>query len=233
MSKFRKVWNEYLKEPAKELVRSLAEKFFAFLFKKASDGLKKVKLPEPVPEIPEFEEEILDVIKVPVKNPVKVTWVNGVEHHSSRKGADISAIVIHHTGKPPGTTNATIRQTVSWAKHADSKISYHYVIDRDGEIYQLVKEEEKAWHAGKSKYNGRSNWNVFSIGVALVSDGDDDGYTDEQYKSAAFIAKMLQKKYDITNEWIVGHKTIAPERKHDPAKFNWTKYFDLVNTKIL
>lgn len=233
MSKFREIWNEYLKEPAKELVRSALESLFAFLFKKAKEGLSKVKLPEPEPIIPEFEEEIVDVIKIPVKEPVKVTWVNGVEHHSSRRGADISAIVIHHTGKPPGTKDATLKQTVSWAKNADSKISYHYVIDRDGEIYQLVKEAEKAWHAGRSKYNGKSDWNVFSIGIALVSDGEDDGYTDEQYKSTVFVSKMLQKKYDFTNEWIVGHKTIAPERKHDPADFNWTNFFDLLNLKRL
>ena len=207
MSKFRNVWNEYLKEPAKKWV---AENLFDVLQSFVKKLLNRKKKEEaPAKKVKTY--------------PIK--WEKS-PNFSSRKGAKIQAIILHHTGK------GGLKAAKSWIKNKKSQVSYHYIIDRNGDIYHLVKEANKAWHAGKSKLNGKSNVNPFSIGIAFVSNGVDK-YTPDQYDSSAWLCSVIKKKYTILNNWIVGHKTIAPERKHDPANFDWYMFFDLLNLKCL
>ncbi len=156
-----------------------------------------------------------------LKEAKLVHWIAS-PNYSSRGGRDISVIVLHHTG--PGGLNATI----SWAKNDDSNISYHYIVDTDGEIYQMVKEADKAWHAGKSSFRGNRSVNAISLGVALVGAGKEK-FTDEQYKSVAWLCDMLRKKYAIQDDYIVGHKDVAPTRKIDPKPFDRKRFLKLLN----
>lgn len=170
----------------------------------------------------EKKEIIVDKVEVKVK-PIKITWVPS-PHFSSRRGTEIDAIVLHHTGD-------TIKSALSWMQMKESKVSYHYLIAKNGDVYQMVKEEDKAWHAGVSSLQDRSNVNAFSIGIAFEGKGEGDvPYTKEQYEAGAYLCKLLKKKYEkIDNGRIVGHKQVAPERKHDPQNFDWGRFYGLVN----
>ena len=53
------------------------------------------------------------------------------------------------------------------------KVSSHLFIRRSGEVIQFVPFDKKAWHAGKSKYKERENFNDFSIGIELEGSIDD------------------------------------------------------------
>ena len=77
----------------------------------------------------------------------------------------INAVVIHYTSSPD------LGGTISWFRNPQSRASAHYVIDRDGTIIQMVKDEDRAWHAGKSSLHGQNNVNDFSIGIELVNWG--------------------------------------------------------------
>ena len=78
----------------------------------------------------------------PVEVP-KFTWVGPTDNrYRGRFGHKIEMIVIHYTASGSG------RGTISWFKNPQSKVSAHYIIDRDGRIFQLVKDEDTAWHAG-------------------------------------------------------------------------------------
>lgn len=73
------------------------------------------------------------------------TWVGPTGNHDSgRFGHQIEMIVIHFTASGSGTG------TVCWFKNPQSKVSAHYVIDRDGRMFQVVKDGNNAWHAGLS-----------------------------------------------------------------------------------
>jgi N-acetylmuramoyl-L-alanine amidase len=75
-------------------------------------------------------------------------------------------IIIHDTA------GALIKgSSVEWFASAACKTSAHFVIERDGEIVQMVNCDEKAWHAGESSYQGRRYCNSYSIGIELVSPG--------------------------------------------------------------
>jgi AmpD protein len=104
------------------------------------------------------------------------------------------------------------------------RVSSHALIRRDGEIVQYVPFGERAWHAGRSEYLGRSPCNDFSIGIELEGT-DEVAYEAEQYESLAALIKALFVAYPtLSAERIVGHSDVAPGRKTDPGpSFDWAR----------
>ena len=140
----------------------------------------------------------------------------------NRSKNTIKILVIHYTGMQ------SERESLKRLCNSKSKVSSHYLINRIGKIYRLVKENKTAWHAGKSCWGKYKNLNKSSIGIELVNKGHRFGYTNfstRQIISLKKISKIIIKKYKIKNKNIVGHSDIAPLRKVDPGeKFPW-KYF--------
>lgn len=100
-------------------------------------------------------------------------------------------------------------------------VSAHYLISRDGVIYQLVADQDIAWHAGVSEMpDGRKNVNDFSIGIEVIN-SKDDKFTSEQYSALNSLIATLKKKNEI--KYILGHDEIAPGRKTDPWGIQWNK----------
>ena len=86
--------------------------------------------------------------------------------HSSRKGRDVVAVVVHYTG------GGSMASTVRWlCSVPDVGRSYHVVVDRDGSASQLVDLQRSAWHAGEADLDGEGQVNRRSIGVALCNRG--------------------------------------------------------------
>ena len=101
----------------------------------------------------------------------------------------------------------------------DLKVSSHLFIRRSGEVIQFVPFNKKAWHAGKSKYKERENFNEFSIGIELEGSVDDI-YTDNQYDKLKIVIQELKELYpSIKDSNILRHSDIAPNRKKDPGKY--------------
>lgn len=143
-------------------------------------------------------------------------------NYSSRNGTDIDTIVLHHTASNNGAGD------ISWLRNPKSQVSAHYVLDRDGTIYQLVGDEKRAWHAGESALHGiPTDVNSRSIGIEIVNDGSGKTpFTDAQYKSLAQLVGYLKQRYDVPMNNIVGHKDVAVPygRKNDPApNFDWNR----------
>ncbi|MBU3964172.1 N-acetylmuramoyl-L-alanine amidase [Patescibacteria group bacterium] len=103
-------------------------------------------------------------------------------------------------------------------------VAPHYLIARNGDIYQLVTDKAVAYHAGNSKMpDGRTNVNNFSIGVELIY-AKNDTPTEVQYDSLSKLVDYLVDKYKIPLKNIVGHEDISPaNRQDDPANFDWNK----------
>jgi len=118
-----------------------------------------------------------------------------------------------------------------------TKLSAHYVLARNGMIYQLVDDDCEAWHAGFSKLHGRAirkSCNAFSIGIELIG-GLFAEYTEEQYESLIKLCKKLVEQYNIPKANVVGHDQIATPagRKVDPGKhFNWDLLLDSLYPKL-
>lgn len=109
------------------------------------------------------------------------------------------------------------------------KVSPHLYIERSGKLIQYVPFSQRAWHAGKSSFQGKSHCNDFSIGIELAGT-DTSPFEENQYKTLSRVTRSIQHAYPaITKSRIVGHSDIAPTRKTDPGlKFNWKKFKDLL-----
>jgi len=109
------------------------------------------------------------------------------------------------------------------------EVSSHYLISRTGKIVQLVKDNNIAWHAGKSNWFKFKNLNKNSIGIELENKGHQYGYQafpSKQIVQLIKILKILKRKFKIKNINITGHSDIAPNRKIDPGeKFPWKKLY--------
>lgn len=151
-----------------------------------------------------------------------VNWHPSPNFGDRRDGAKPSIIVIHYTAM--GSADAAIERLCA----PEYEVSAHYVIARDGMITQLVKEGDRAWHAGAGEWNGITDVNSHSIGIEL----DNDGLTPFAAPLMDTLADLLPKivaRWDIQPENIIGHEDCAPGRKMDPGpKFDWPRIRALI-----
>ncbi len=75
------------------------------------------------------------------------------------------SIVIHYTA---GSSAESAVQTLT---NPDVKASAHLVVGRQGEIYQLAPFDTVAWHAGRSRWQGRSGYNKYAVGIEIDNAG--------------------------------------------------------------
>lgn len=165
-------------------------------------------------------------------------WLEGVSrclspNRNARPVAEPSVLVVHSISLPAGKWggNAILElfsNTLDCARHPSFEslrgvtVSAHVVIRREGEAIQCVPFNERAWHAGRSRWNGMEGLNDQAIGIEL------EGlptvpFTLAQYRTLAAITCALQRRYPLlTAEQVVGHALIAPLRKEDPGPaFDW------------
>ena len=128
-------------------------------------------------------------------------------------------------------------ESIKRLKNPKYKVSCHYLINRKGEVIQMVDDRNTAWHAGKSRWKKFTNLNESSIGIELVNKGHRFGYqnfTNIQIKNLILLCKKLKKKYRIKKENFLGHSDVAPLRKIDPGeKFPWKKIKFLQSWKMV
>ena len=115
---------------------------------------------------------------------------------------DPQIIVIHWTAIPDLKKSyetfypATLSDTRPDIKTAGNlNVSAHFLIDRDGTIYQLLPETTFARHV--------IGLNHVAIGIENVADGDEYPLTGEQFQANKNLIRYLTAKYDI--EYLIGH----------------------------
>src|SRR5690625_1963033 len=169
---------------------------------------------------------------------------------SESREKPITHIVLHFTSNAAITPQdpynvADIRKTF-----IDYGVSAHYLVGREGQVYQLVPEDRVAYHAGKGNFEHVHDYedqlNHYSIGREIMPigkkeemssmmsstvydsiDPSDIGYTDAQYQTIEqLIDFIIDKNPKIKKErdHIVGHDEYAQKRKTDPGSlFYWSK----------
>jgi AmpD protein len=139
--------------------------------------------------------------------------------------AHIDLLVLHSISLPPGVyggdqVQALFTNQLDWDAHPYFKsmeglqVSAHFYIRRTGEVLQFVSCDDRAWHAGVSRYRGRDNCNDDSIGIEL--EGLEGGlFEAAQYGALEALIPVLAQRYPISH--IAGHEHIAHGRKADPG----------------
>jgi AmpD protein len=154
------------------------------------------------------------------------------------QGCEPELIVIHGISLPPGEFGGPqigqlFTNRLDWDAHPyfqeirGMKVSSHLLVRRDGTIVQFVPFVRRAWHAGESRFRGRSRCNDFSLGIELEG-SDDVDYTGRQYSGLVVVIKAIFDAYPaLTCRTIAGHCDISPGRKSDPGPaFDWPHLYD-------
>lgn len=133
----------------------------------------------------------------------------------------ITMLVLHYTGMKSGA------EAIAWLANPASKVSAHYTVDEDGQVVHMVREEQRAQHAGLSYWRGITDCNSASIGIEIVNPGHEWGYRpfpEEQMDSVTRLVAELVRTYSIEPRNVVGHSDVAPARKEDPGElFDWER----------
>ena len=136
-------------------------------------------------------------------------------------GIDIKLLLLHYTGMQ---SSSAAKERLCDAK---SKVSAHYLIDENGEIFSLVGEEKRAWHAGIASWHNEKDINSISVGVEIVNRGHEFGYTkfmEPQMIAVEALCKDIIKRHSIPASGVLGHSDVAPSRKRDPGElFDWER----------
>ena len=135
---------------------------------------------------------------------------------SPNQGSGISQLylVIHYTA---GTT---LESAVSWFLNPDAQASAHVVIGRDGAIVQMVAFDQRAWHAGRSKWGELENLNQYAIGIELVNAGK--------------LRKRADAKWiDWTGNVIPDDEVTMATHQHENAPAGWHEYTEVQINALL
>ncbi|MER2103698.1 MAG: N-acetylmuramoyl-L-alanine amidase [Pseudomonas atacamensis] len=146
-------------------------------------------------------------------------------HPSANYDSRIQFVVVHYT-------SASLERSLQLLTHGD--VSSHYLIgdDKNATVYKLMDENQRAWHAGESQWQGRTWLNSSSIGIEIVNPGYKDTstgrlwypYSEAQIQSLITLLKDISKRNGISPRHIIGHSDIAPLRKLDPGPlFPWKR----------
>jgi len=154
-------------------------------------------------------------------SPLATLWCPAPNRESRRDGRVPDMLVLHYTGMESSDA------ALDWLTREESKVSCHYLVDEDGRIAQMVRESERAWHAGQSLWAGETDLNSCSIGIEIHNPGHEFGYRDfpeAQMRSVEALCLDILRRHPIRRERVVAHSDIAPGRKRDPGeKFDWAR----------
>ncbi|MDE2361979.1 MAG: N-acetylmuramoyl-L-alanine amidase [Hyphomicrobiales bacterium] len=150
-----------------------------------------------------------------------VDLVTPSPNHGDRRGRRVDSLILHYTGMP--TAEGALQRLCD----AAAEVSSHYLVFEDGRIAQLVPEDRRAWHAGRSFWAGETDMNSASIGVEIVNPGHDAGappFPEAQIEAVIRLAADVMQRRGIAPERVLAHSDIAPGRKVDPGEsFPWAR----------
>ena len=173
-------------------------------------------------------------------------WDPAPECNWEPRTKEVSAVVIHYT-------EGSYAGCISWFKNCDAQVSAHYVIrSADGQVTQMVREKDKAWHAGTA--------NGYTIGIEHEAYGNIwSFFTEEMYQSSANLVRSICSRYDTIKGYrthdrdtldngfclnngiynlggegacvqIRGHQHYPDQSHTDPGPYwDWNYYYKLIN----
>ncbi|GHH59136.1 MULTISPECIES: N-acetylmuramoyl-L-alanine amidase [Gammaproteobacteria] len=143
------------------------------------------------------------------RNPM-AQWVPSPNHNPRQP----VLIVLHHTEQDSVEQSLRTLRT----RNSGGRVSAHYLVGKDGALYQLVPDSERAWHAGAGRWGTIGDVNSASIGIELDNNGHEP-FAPEQIATLLRLLDDLCTRLRIPRSEVIGHADLAPGRKTDPSRF--------------
>jgi len=153
----------------------------------------------------------------PPRNPM-ATWVP-----SPNQGPRQPILIVIHA-----TEQESVQESLDTLRTENSggPVSSHYLIGDNGDIYQLVADQDRAWHAGPGRWGTITDVNSASIGIELDNNGEEP-FAPAQIDSLLRLLDDLCTRHGIPRTAIIAHADLAPRRKRDPGfRFPWKQLAD-------
>ena len=167
-------------------------------------------------------------------------WRTSPNYTPGRNGQEGRAFVDHI---PAGAAGPSL----DWLTNPASRVSSHYLVTRDGVVYQLVREDDTAWGCGLDFSKGYDAYRS-DLRIPWVSEcwqyernpngsacnveheaAAGQGLTEAQYQTTLGLHRHLISRHRLPpdGEHVLGHSRIdAVNRANDPgATFPWARLF--------
>ena len=148
------------------------------------------------------------------------------QHRAQGQDSRVLFLVLHFTTAPLAQSLQILTR---------QNVSAHYLLSDETPpvVYQLVSEQQRAWHAGDSAWGPHSQLNASSIGVEIVNPGEvllasgERAFAPYPPAQIDVLIPLLQgivQRHQIRPDRLLGHSDIAPQRKLDPGPaFPWQR----------
>ncbi|NVO54475.1 N-acetylmuramoyl-L-alanine amidase [Rhodobacteraceae bacterium B1Z28] len=150
-------------------------------------------------------------------DPLTPIWHPSPNFGPRRDGLKPSLIVLHYTAMSSAV------EAVERLCDPEVEVSAHYLIGANGTLWQMVKEQERAWHAGAGEWHSKDDINSRSIGIELDNRGDHP-FSARQMTVLETLLKEIMVRWSMQPSSVIGHSDMAPGRKSDPGpRFDWQR----------
>lgn len=126
----------------------------------------------------------------------------------SKKPIRPLGIILHHTA-------GSFIGSVEWCLKKESKVSYHCIVDLTGKWRILANDTQRAWHAGKSSFKGKTDCNSFMLGIAVSGDTNNRRLSEFEIEGVARWCIEKMKTWGFGIDMITTHREVSPNRKTD------------------
>lgn len=134
-----------------------------------------------------------------------------------REDALPDIIVLHYTAMPDW------QRARDWLCNPDAEVSAHYILSEQGDVVQMVEEDQRAWHAGAGSWGDISDVNSRSIGIEMNNTGDAP-FAAPLMDALEGLLPAIMERWAIPPERVIAHSDLAPGRKIDPGlRFDWAR----------
>ncbi|MEM1361777.1 MAG: N-acetylmuramoyl-L-alanine amidase [Pseudomonadota bacterium] len=144
-------------------------------------------------------------------------WHPSPNFGDRRQNGSVRLVVLHYTAMESAA--AALERLCD----PSFEVSAHYLIGNDGQLWQLVPEAKRAWHAGAGQWGEITDVNSYSIGIELDNLGHAP-FAEPLMQRLIEILRVLLARYALPPEAVIGHSDMAPVRKRDPGRaFPWAR----------